>query len=75
MEESEIIGLFWNRDEKAIAEAEKACGSYCFSIAENILHSREDAEECVSDTWLRSWNVIPPQHPNLLGAFLARITR
>lgn len=75
MEEHEIIGLFWRRDERAITEAEKACGSYCFSIAENILHSREDAEECVSDTWLRAWQSIPPQRPARLRLFLGRITR
>lgn len=40
-----------------------------------VLESMEDSEECVSDTWLRSWNTVPPQRPNLLGAFLARITR
>ena len=75
MEESEIIALFWKRDERAISEAENACGSYCFSIAENILHSREDAEECVSDTWLRAWQSIPPQRPKRLRLFLGRITR
>ena len=75
MEENEITELFWRRDERAISEAEKVCGSYCFSIAENILHSREDAEECVSDTLLRAWQSIPPQRPKRLRLFLGRITR
>lgn len=75
MEEEQIIALFWNRNEQAITAAQDAFGSYCFSIAENILHSHEDAEECVSDTWLRAWQSIPPQRPARLRLFLGRITR
>ena len=44
-------------------------------MASAILALREDAEECVNDTWLRAWNSIPPQRPNCLRIFLARITR
>lgn len=75
MDDEQIIDLFWKRQEAAITAAEETYGSYCFSIAENILHSREDAEECVSDTWLRAWQSIPPQRPVRLRLFLAKITR
>lgn len=75
MEDEQIIALYWNRDEHAIQETERKYGTYCRSIARNILHSEEDSEECVNDTWLRTWNTIPPQRPGKLSAFLARITR
>lgn len=75
MEDRTIIDLFWARQEQAIAETEQKYGSYCRTIAENILKNRQDAEECVNDTWLRAWNTMPPQRPNILSAFLGRITR
>ena len=67
--------MYWNRDESAIRESDAAHGAYCFAVAMNVLANREDSEECVSDTWLRAWNVIPPQKPDRLRCFLARITR
>ena len=75
MEDTEIVELYWARDERAIEESERKYGALCRSVALRVLESVEDSEECVSDTWLRSWNVIPPRRPTLLGAFLARITR
>ena len=75
MEDSKIIALFWARSEDAIAAAAEKYGAYCDRIAYNILQNREDAEECVNDTYLRTWNAIPPSHPKRLAAFLAKITR
>lgn len=75
MEDRSIIDLYWARQEQAIVETERKYGSYCRTIAENILKNRQDAEECVNDTWLRAWNVMPPQRPSILSAFLGRITR
>ncbi len=75
MEDSKIIALYNQRDESAIVETDVKFGAYCFIIADNILHSRPDSEECVNDTWLRAWNAIPPEKPNSLRAFLGRITR
>ena len=75
MEDHEIVALYWDRDERAIGESEQKYGALCRGVALRVLENIEDSEECVSDTWLRSWNTIPPQRPNLLGAFLARITR
>ena len=75
MEDSEIIRLYWDRSERAIRESETKYGPYCRAIARNILPSPEDAEETVSDTWLRAWNTMPPQKPQRLSAFLGRITR
>ncbi len=75
MEDTEIVALYWARDQRAIAESQDKYGAYCASIARSILRSPEDTEECVSDTWFRAWNAIPPQRPNLLSAFFGRITR
>lgn len=75
MNERLIIQLYWNRSERAIAETAKHYGNYCFRIAHNILDNNEDSEECVNDTYLKTWNSIPPKCPNSLIAFLGKITR
>lgn len=75
MRDEEIIGLYWARKEEAIEESQKSYGNYCYSIAYRILYDREDAEECVNDTWLRAWNAMPPQKPGRLSIFLGTITR
>ncbi len=75
MEDRSIIDLYWARDEQALEESQRKYGGYCWAIAQNILRSREDTEECVNDTWLRAWNAMPPQRPTILSAFLGRITR
>ena len=75
MDDSMIIDLFWERSESAINETALKYGNYCTRIAMNILQSREDSEECVNDTYLNTWNAIPPQRPTKLSAFLGRITR
>ena len=75
MEEKEIIDLYWARSETAIRETDKKYGKFCHSIAYNILFDHADSEECVNDTYLHTWNAIPPRRPNKLSAFLGRITR
>ena len=75
MEDEQIIQLYWRRSEDAIAETAVKYGTYCHSISYGILRNAEDAEECVTDTYLRVWNAVPPQKPRSLAAFLGRITR
>lgn len=75
MEDKQIISLYFQRDERAIAETQAKYGSYCFHIALSILNSTADSEECVNDTFLRAWNSIPPHRPLHLKLFLGRITR
>lgn len=75
MDDQKIIQLYWNRSEKAITATNAKYGRYCHSIAYHILHSHEDAEECVDETWLQTWNSIPPERPRRLQAFLGKITR
>lgn len=75
MEDQGIIALFFDRSEQAIVETDKKYGGYCYAIAYNILSSKEDSEESVSDTYLTAWNAIPPTRPTFLNAFLGKITR
>lgn len=75
MDDSDIIALYFARDERALAETEGKYGGYCFSMAYSILKNYEDAQEAVSDTWLRVWNSIPPQTPKVLKLYIAKILR
>ena len=75
MEDLEIVELYWNRNEDALKETSAKYGNYCYSIAYNILHNNEDAQESVNDTYLAAWDAIPPHHPLVLSTFLGKITR
>ena len=75
MDDNRIIELYWARNEDAIAQTEEKYGAYLAKIAFNILCDREDSDECVNDTYLRAWNSIPPQKPDLLRLYLGKITR
>lgn len=75
MEDKQIIELYWNRLENAIKETSRKYGRYCHYIANNILRNKEDAEECVNESYWRLWNTIPPHRPQNLKAYLAKITR
>ena len=75
MSDEEIISLFFARDEQALVYTEAKYGPYCFALANAILPIREDAEETVSDTYLKAWQTIPPKRPSVLRTFLAKITR
>lgn len=70
-----ILDLYWARSESAITETALKYGSYCSTIALNILRNNEDSEECVNDAYLNAWNAIPPQRPAVLSSFLGRIVR
>ena len=70
-----IIELYWKRDEQAVTETSDKYGAYCEKVAYNILSDHPESEECVNDTWLTTWNSIPPTRPSVLRAFLAKITR
>lgn len=75
MTDEEIIAMYWERSESALAESQRRYGGLCKQIAANILGSREDAEECLNDALYAAWNAIPPERPDSLSAYLARITR
>lgn len=75
MDDKQIIDLYFAREEQALRETELKYGAFCFRISMNILGIREDAEECVSDTYFSVWKQIPPTVPQSLKAFLGRVTR
>ena len=75
MEDEKIIELFWNRKEDAIWETDNAYGRRLYGLANNILRSFQDSEECVNDTYLRTWEAIPPRRPGHFFGFLAAICR
>jgi len=75
MEDRQIIELYWERAEEAIRETDVKYGRLCRYIAQNILASPEDSEECVNDTWLGLWNAIPPRRPSRLAAYVGRVAR
>lgn len=75
MDDEKILDLYFARDERAVAETDRKYGCYCFTLANSILHNDQDAEETVSDTYLKAWNAIPPKRPGIFRLFLAKITR
>ena len=75
MDDHDIIALYFKRMESAITETANKYGKFCFGISNNILQNRQDAEESVNDTYLQTWNSIPPTKPNCLSAYLAKIVR
>ena len=75
MDDSKIVDLYWARNENAIVESDKKYGRMLSSLSFSLLSSREDAEECVNDTYLDAWGAMPTARPEFLGAFLSKITR
>ena len=75
MQDEKIVELYWDRNEAAIRETQDKYSKYLHKIAYNILSDQEDCKESVNDTYLAAWNSIPPQKPNVLSAYLAKLTR
>lgn len=75
MEDHSIVDLYWQRDEQAIAATAAKYGSYCRTIAHNILQDDRDAEECVNDTYARAWNSMPSHRPRNLAPYLGKLSR
>ena len=75
MEDNKIIDLFFARNEDAIVETDAAYGRRLFALANNVLQNREDAQECVSDTYLKTWDTIPPLRPQFFFGYLAKLCR
>lgn len=75
MDDEKIIALFFARDEDAIHQTDTVYGRKLHTLSDRILRSHEDAQECVNDTYLNTWNAIPPRHPTHFFAFLASVCR
>lgn len=70
-----IVNLYWDRNERAIEATDDKYGKYLYKIAQNILHNHLDSEECLNDTYLGTWNTIPPARPNAFSVFVGKIAR
>ena len=75
MNDEQIVQLYWDRSEQAIAESQSKYGAYCHAIAFGVLKNQEDSEEVVNDTYFALWNAIPPKRPNRFSVFVSRVTR
>lgn len=75
MEDSTIVELYWERDDRAVDATMEKYGEKLSHLAENIIRIKEDAEECVNDTYLRTWNSIPSNRPERFFAYIAKICR
>ena len=75
MDDKQIVELYWQRCESAIKETDKKYGRYCHYIAYHILADNEDAKEIVNDTYLKTWNTVPPQRPDPLKSYVGMISR
>lgn len=75
LSDEEIVTLYWQREERAIAATDTKYGKYLYTIAYNILRDGLDSEECLNDTYLGAWNSMPPNKPSALQVFLSKITR
>lgn len=75
MEDKEIIKLCNNRIETAITELMNKYGKLCNHLARNILHSAQDEDECVNDSYLAFWNNVPPHIPNSVKSYLLKLLR
>ena len=75
MQDHEIIDLYWNRSHSAIDQTAQKYANYCYSISNRILHNHEDAEECANDTYLKLWELLPPNRPACFTSFIGKIVR
>ena len=69
LDDDKIIELYWQRDEEAIEATDFKYRKYLYKIAYNIVRDNVDCEECLNDTYLGSWNAIPPSKPSVLKKF------
>jgi len=70
-----ILSLLQARSEQGLTLLRERYGRLGMQIAENILHSRQDAEECLSDALTAVWRQIPPASPDPLLPYFLRIVR
>ena len=75
IEDEKIIELFSQRSEEAIRELDIKYGKVYQKLSYNIVNNRQDAEECVNDAYLGTWNAIPPAKPDPLLTYVCKIVR
>ena len=72
MDDNKILDLLWARSENALSALMERFGALLHRICMNILGNPQDAQECVSDTYMALWNAIPPKRPQPLSPFVCR---
>ena len=75
MDDGGIIALFFQRSEGALEELIRKYGDQLYYQAQRIVHTHEDAEECVNDAAMDVWNSIPPKHPESLLSYVYALVR
>lgn len=75
LNDEQILDLYWARDDAAIERTSEKYGGQLERLADRMLRAKEDAEECVNDTYLGAWNSIPPTRPVHFFAYLAKLCR
>ncbi len=75
LSDEELVALYHARDERAVGETDRKYGKYLYSLGYGILKDKRDIEECKSDTYLAAWNKIPPESPDPLLTYLAKLMR
>ena len=73
--DEEIVSLYLRRSEDAIAETDRKYGALLTQVSRNILHDRQESEECVNDVYFEAWKRIPPARPEHFGAWLCAVAR
>lgn len=75
MTEKDIIAQFLSRDEKAVENTKKYYGGIVRRCIAKVLAEKNDIEECENDTYLRVWNLIPPDKPENFAAYIRKVAR
>ena len=76
MTDEKIVDLFFERNETAISLCDLKYGGRLLAFGNKITEDTATSEECVNDTYMRTWETVPPKDPrNYLYAFLSKIMR
>ncbi len=75
MNDTDIIDLYFKRDESAIIATKDKYHHKLSGLAFKITRNKEDCEECINDTYLKAWNTIPPHKPKFFFAYISKICR
>ena len=76
MTDNAIVDLFFARDEEAITECDKKYGTPLRSFGARLTNDTYTSEECVNDTYMKTWSTVPPTDPrDYLFAYLSKIMR
>ncbi len=75
LEDEKIVDLLYVHDESGLEETKNKYESLLSSLAIGIVRNQDDSSECVNDTYLKIWNVIPPNKPQFYKAFICKIVR